>query len=256
MGNYWMARADSPFAEWEAIFSPPATENDIQCLLRFAKSLLEIGEHESIYRVLETRSPINFMATSGQNYAQFLEGELAENGTLLLFDLGLGVAENYEGTLRTPAHICYYNLEGDLTESEVENMGALLENLRPDDADWGNMFMGAVSPITVLSRQVSLRELSDFNQQKRAVQIRVLLYTDIWFPKVLGILEGDQSLSPDPPKWYTNSELANCHTPRLNRFVSKVHQLTLELNGEWRLNSPEGLAEHYKSMLNKDGIIL
>lgn len=256
MINYWIARANIRFAEWEAIFPPPKTMADIQSLLSFAKQLLDAGEQEDVYQIIETRRPLDFHASSSWGYQQFLEKALAENDILPLFDLGLGVAENYDGVLRTPARLCYYNLEGQLTEAKVENMGLLLESVRPDDADWGSIFMEGVSPITILSRSVSLKEVSEVIQQHQTVQIKISLRTDIWFPQVIGILEGDQPLAPNPPKWYDNRELACCHTPRLNRFLFKVHKYTLESGGEWRLNQPDGIAEHYESMVNEYSISL
>ena len=254
MINYWITRADSSFAEWEAIFPPPANMSDIQRCLRCVQGILEAGEREAVYRVVETRRPLDFRAAPNWKYAQYLEKTLAETGTLPLFDMGLGVAENYDGVLRTPARLCYYDLTGKVTEQEVENVGLLLETLRPDDADWGSIFMEGVAPVTLLSRSVSLRERSKPSQRTGAVQIKISLRTDIWFPQVLGLLEGDQPLKPQPPKWYDNRELASCHTPRLNRFLSAVRQLVLELGGEWRLNPPEGMAKHYMVMVREDGI--
>ncbi len=256
MINYWMARANTLFAEWEAVFSPPSTMGDLQSLLRFAKGLLEAGEQEAVYQIIETRRPLDFTKSPDWGYAQFLDKMLVETEILPLFDLGLGVAENYNGVLRTPARLCYYNLEDELIEAEVENVGLLLESLRPDDADWGSIFMEGVGPVTLLSRPVSLKEIAEVTKQPRSVQIKISLRTDIWFPQVLGILEGDQPLSPNSSKWYDNRELANCHSPRLNRFLFKVHELTSELGGKWRLNPAEGMAEHYTSMVGEDSILL
>ncbi len=116
--------------------------------------------------------------------------------------------------------------------------------------------MEGLAPVTVLSRSVRPGEHSRFSERPLAVQITISLGTDIWFPRVLGILEGDQPLKPQPPKWYDNRELASCHRPRLNRFLSTVRQLALELGGQWRLNPPEGMAKNYMAMVREDGIKL
>ena len=99
----------------------------------------------------------------------------------------------------------------------------------------------------------------------------ITLNTDIWLPKVRGDLEESikkrmgAKPSPDkqaydelisdryeqlmrtgrpnkylPPYEYDNLELAMCHTPRFNRFLAEVKQLTLELDGKFWCEASTG----------------
>ena len=256
MTNHWIARVKTDFAKWEAIFPPPRTIADYNLLLDFTKVLLKVGKQEAIYEIKEVRRPHNFNPGSGIDYAQYMEQDWLENQRLLLFDLGIGVSENYEGILRTPATLCYYERNGQLAKAKVENMGLLLESLRPDDADWGSIFMDGVAPVTIFSRSVYTSEIRNEVQKPRAVKITIALNTDIWFPKVLGLLDNEPSPAPTLRKWYDNHTLATCHTNRLNRFLVSIQKLVTTLGGEWRLDAPEGIAEHYKFMVSNHGIIL
>jgi hypothetical protein len=256
MINYWTARSDPSFAEWQAVFPPPTDFTDLNVLLRLAKRILEAGEQEAVYRVVEIGSPINFCAAPGWTYAQHLEKTLAQMGSLPLFDLGSGVAPTPSGQLRTPARLCYYSATGNLTEEEVEDMGLLLEHLRPDDVEWGKGYMARVAPVTLLSQTATITGQKEASARPRPIRIAISLLTDIWFPSVLGLLQDEQPPAPNPRRWYDNREIASCHTLRLNRFISSVRKLVLELGGEWSLVPAEGSAQHYTAMVREDGIVL
>jgi hypothetical protein len=60
----------------------------------------------------------------------------------------------------------------------------------------------------------------------------------------------------EPWQWYDNSELALRHTPRLNRFLRRVKELTLEYGGRWELSDDQKNDIYYWPMLSEDGIIL
>jgi hypothetical protein len=258
MLNHWIARTEPAFAEWEILLPLPTNSAELDSLLHLADEILAAGERESVYRIVETGAPLNYRSHMGWTYADYLRKTLSETGTLPLFNLGSGVAPTSSGQLRTPARLCYYNSTGHLTETEVEDMGLLLEHLRPDDIDWGRGYMERVAPLTLLNQKFSLQknDLQKALTPPKPFRITISLLTDIWFPQVLGLLEDDQPPVTYPRNWYSNEQLASCHTPRLNRFISTVQTSCLEIGGLWSVVPPEGSAKHYASMVKEDGIAI
>lgn len=254
MQNLWSTRSDPPFAAWEMRLAPPTTEADLQRLLELARGILAAGERTEVYRVLETPTPFQFRAAPGWTYADFLASILQSSGFLPLFDLESGVAPTPEGQLVTPGKVCFYDLNGQLVESEVNDLGALLERLRPSDLPEWSRHMAHVAPVTILGRRITVVPSSP--GRTRPVRVILSLLTDIWFPWVLGTFLGEQPLRPRPRLLYDNRELAFCHTPRLNRFLSEVRGLTESLGGEWRRAPPEGSAEHYAQMVGEESILI
>lgn len=255
MQNLWSTRSDPPFAEWEMRFAPPATETDLQRLLELVRRILAAGERHEVYRVLETPAPFPFRSAPRWTYADFLASILQSSGSLPLFDLGSGVAPTPEGQLVTPGKVCFYDLNGQLVESEVNDLGALLERRRPSDLpEWRRHQMAHVAPVAILGRRITVAPSSP--GRPGPVRIILSLLTDIWFPWVLGTFLGEQPLRPHPRLLYDNRELAFCHTPRLNRFLSEVRRLAESLGGEWRRAPPEGSAEHYAQMVGEESILI
>jgi hypothetical protein len=84
--------------------------------------------------------------------------------------------------------------------------------------------------------------------------IDVDLRTDIWFPRILGILDGNAPLPPAPPS-RDNTMLANGHTPRLNAFLADVREAARALGGTWRLKPVDGLPR-YAAMTDELGVVL
>ena len=191
-----------------------------------------------MFRIVETRPPFAFHARPSWTYADMLASEYSAGRGLPLFDFGLGAAPTREGVLRTPARLCYFESQG-LVSTDVDNVGALLARLRPEDIETGDVFMAGVAPVTVLSRAVSADELKSPAKRLRAVQIRIALYTDIWFPRVLGML--DQLAMPainGRSKLVDDTELADCHTPRLNAFVRSARALAPRVAARSGVSSP------------------
>lgn len=257
MKNYWTARTEPVLVEWEATFPP--VSGDYCHLLQLAQGILKAGERESVYRILETRSPDPFYLKPFFSYIDYLQKMVAQTGYLPLFGHGTGVATTAAGTLRTPSQISFFDVNGQLVEKEVENVGLLLKSLRPDDvADGGEAYMSQVAPVTIESwPPIPVREELRVRRKARPIRLTISLYTDIWFPCVMGWLEEPchkrfvvQEASVD------NRRIAACHTPRLNRFLYAVHQLVLALGGSWQLREPEGTAKLYAPMVDQHGIKL
>ena len=81
--------------------------------------------------------------------------------------------------------------------------------------------------------------------------VTIELATDVWFPRTVGLLEEDAPWAPAPPS-YDNSDLAACHTPRLNAFLAAVR----EAADEWELLEPEEIGVRYADMVDEAGIRL
>jgi hypothetical protein len=254
--NYWIVERKNCFARWYVSF-PGEPMCDPYRMLAFLKEVLAAGEREQVFRVVETREPNSFKVSPGWTYSQFLEKMLVEQGRLVFFEQ-LRAASPWraeDGADLTPAKICYYDLDGELTEAEVDDLGALLERLRPGDPTdphWSyhrRNHMASSNPI-VLSGQLGYKRYDGESDPSNLATpyLGIKLETDIWFPKVVGFIDGELD-------WYDNSELANCHTPRFNRFFATVKELAFELGGQWEMEDSD-IVRSYLPMLSLDGIIL
>ena len=137
--------------------------------------------------------------------------------------------------LVTPGTICWHEVD-TRREDEIVWVGALLERLRPDAAERGSSFMSYQPPVAVRGGRGN---------------VTIELATDVWFPRTVGLLEEDAPWAPAPPS-YDNSDLAACHTPRLNAFLAAIR----EAADEWELLEPEEIGLRYADMVDESGIRL
>jgi hypothetical protein len=252
--NYWVVKRDGVFSQWYAQF-PKGEMLDPWQQWTFLKGILEAGEQEGIYQVREFRAPTRFVASPSLSYIQYLEQVLKEQGELLFFQQinNAFPCPTEEGIDQTPTRLCYYEADGTLTEQEVNNLGELLERLRPD-LEWDRYYMTQMTPVDLYGQRAYRFD----DGHIWPLDLGISLRTDIWFPKVLGYLE-EREYFYAPLQWRDNRELAYCHTPRLNRFLAKAKALTLDLGGEWGLADKEQKEVEYRQyaeMLTDDGIIL
>jgi hypothetical protein len=219
----WFAQPDSLIAGWEA--GAPGRE------LELANAVVVAGERHAVFRVVTVPigggdpAPFDYLTNLGRGARPFeFLPEEAPAGR----------------RFATPGRICWQEPDGRLVEGEVAELGPLLKRLRPDAAPWAaDLFMAHVPPVVV-----------------RAFKgvIDVDLRTDIWFPRILGILDGNAPLPPAPPS-RDNTMLANGHTPRLNAFLADVREAARALGGTWRLKPVDGLPR-YAAMTDELGVVL
>jgi hypothetical protein len=65
----------------------------------------------------------------------------------------------------------------------------------------------------------------------------------------------EEEAATDCNNMYDNQELALCHTPRLNRFLTRVYDLTQEIGAEWNFSLGD-CHKCYQPMLTEKGIQL
>lgn len=184
MTNAWVVN-DDPFVRWIADLS--TVHDQPQRLLGWRRAVLEAGEEQAVYRVVEGE-PLAFAA-----------GEA--------------------GRPRAVGRVAFFDREGIVTEAEVDDLGELLRNLRPEDVESGGFLMKHGPPV-------------DLRMYERRVVLEVAfaLCSDIWLPWALGLLEDDYGEG-----LYDNRPLAERHTPRLNAFLAAARAATEAAGGRWHL---------------------
>ena len=131
----------------------------------------------------------------------------------------------------TPGTICWHEA-GERREGEVIFVGELLDRLRPDVPESHHHYIAYVPPVSVWVSRLG---------------VSITLMTDVWFPRVIGFLEEDW-----PDVMLDNSELAACHTPRLNAFLHAVRDAA----DEWATDNADDFGTRYADMVSEDGIWL
>jgi hypothetical protein len=288
--NYWVVDRKYEFVNWSADF-PPGRMSKLLEMLPFIQKVLEFAEKEEVFRVVyvpytdyefngQYRVPTldpkreYRWKPGGQTYTQYLEQMLSETGGDLneVFFPQISTSPGYLPQYRSiaPARLSYYDIDGTLiVDKEVEDLGELLQRVRPLEfdlpSDWReytekqlfyekkavNDYKAEGSAIYLSGSLGSENSESDYGSY-----LYIHLYSDIWFPKVGGFLE-DQPQPYGHRVFFDNSELASHHTPRLNRFLASVRELTLELGGSWDIDKPpKGSPDPYGEHCDENGIIL
>jgi hypothetical protein len=275
--NYWTVSDEPEIASWKAEF-PLGNMADPRTVLPFVQKVLEAAEREEVYRVqrapwrsgdlglnldLEYRS-----YPGGPSYGQYLEQVLNKTDKLISFPQ-LSSSPGYlpEYRVIAPAKLGYYDLDGELMIEEVEDVGALLRRIRPIEYDlpdyWRELSEEELThKKKIIDKSYKAEGSAIFFSgtlwpkdywPAQSTYLFINLYTDIWFPKVGGYLEDH---SPAQSRvFHDNRALAMCHTPRLNRFLASVRELTLEFDGIWKVDYPT-YDEQYNQQFDENGIHL
>ncbi|MGB3205942.1 MAG: hypothetical protein WBB28_13210 [Crinalium sp.] len=248
--NYWATEKPGfSFASWEIILQYPSDKNSMNKLLNLYKKISEVGEENDIYRVIE--KPYKFEDLPTYKYANYLEKFfLLENQ---LCSIGGGSFVEFDRYSK----IAYYDRDNNLKENYIKDVGSLMIETRNIDIEMTpDRFMRKTPPIYISEGYIS--DVNNYSNHLDTINIYVDLYTDIWFPWLVGILENDDcathSISHSVlSKAYDNRELAHHHTPRLNKFLSEVYRLVLDYGGEWEIGEEYS---PYKKMFTEAGIIV
>lgn len=236
--NYWISSKKDVYGQWCASFDDQNI--GVDRALPFLTSVLEAGERERVFRVKQTIQPFPYSELMNHSYGQHLKYLLEEEEEIMFFQhlsraypvSALRGGRSLAPTL-TPASLCYYDVDGNINESEVTDMGELLEQLHGSEID---VFedRGEIYPNPPI--EISGEIPNSPRHEVDAFYLFITLKTDIWLPRVNGNLERSiQKRKGKPYSYggYDNLELAMCHTPRFNRFLAEVKQLTLDLGGRF-----------------------
>jgi hypothetical protein len=244
--NHWVCRRNDSFAEWQVTFPKEHMTSDWE-VFQFMSQVYEAGEAEAVYHVLRVEGDPVFQAAINSSFIQYLEKALRSSGKYIGFKCSSSTARRdiEDSGFLVTARLSYYAENGEIIESEVGDVGKLLMRLRPDMLDDERDCMSAFFPISMYGQKGGLYKDGTPYQTCLGIYTR----TNVWFPKVRGF-------PGEPWQWYDNSELALRHTPRLNRFLRRVKELTLEYGGRWELSDDQKDSISYWPMLSEDGIAL
>lgn len=250
MMNRW-ATKDDPIACWSADLTDAM--NDPERLWLWLRATLELGDKLEVYSVQE--APLaGFLLERDGPFVNFLEKRFRETRELDLFAFAQsGMRRIGSSRFRTLARVASFDSDGSLVEKREDDLGALLRRLRPEDlgADLGSM--KHCEPVCINGTKIRFDSSGGSSLTPHAGQMRIefILYSDIWFPWIPGMIEESYQYG----KLFDNRELAQRHTPRLNEFLSLVREHTLQLGGQWERDAQYDLPE-LPGMLNESGIRL
>jgi hypothetical protein len=273
--NQWRIMENLEYAYWIARL-PTKKMLDKRRLWEFLKEVLIAGEENEIFRITETSKfsendkKYYFNLNRGESYVDFADRVLEEEGESLIWQIEDSA---YGGAL---TRLSYYGANGDVEEKELAYPASALKENRPELDEYYLYPIGAIvlSPVRGgAGYSDDYDELMDgefIEDGVRYISPRLMIRTNtsIWFPKVMGGYdepledrgwdtrqEDGEWVDPKEGEWYDNSELALRHTPRLNKFIQRVKQLTLNYGGTWKTLHCD-TADRYHSQWNEDGIIL
>ncbi|MDH5181555.1 MAG: hypothetical protein OEZ39_15745 [Gammaproteobacteria bacterium] len=251
MKNLWVVE-NRPRATWVADLSD--FSQSPEKLSDWLNETLQAAEKNSVYSVQQAPL-INYDHSRDGELTGFLKHLYTSSGIVDLFDFAHSGSSPVNGIrFQSSARICYFNTGGTKTESDVDDLGELLAGLRTDipvEETVGLMTRG-ISPLFIQGAKINFQNPNEsvWAYKTGQIKIRFSLYSDIWFPWVAGFLE--ECFNVHRP--HENHDLAQCHTPRLNQFISSVADSTRKYNGKWSLDLEDSRVMAW--MLSDDGVIL
>jgi len=238
--NHWITFANDFMVRWGAWLRAP--RGDATPLIDFGTAVVELGRRHGVYDPVRLPGTVPFVA-SRQGFADYLRDQVRQHGRIPLFPIEARPGED----LWTPARLAFYR--GDsIVEEDIGDLGGLLRTLRPECLETCLMFMRAASPLVLSGAAVAVGS-------EQEVRIQVRLDSDIWLPRVMGMLEEIPDDLDDRPMC-DNRALAEHHTPRLNAFLADVRRLTLDLGGRWERLETDPVAADYADLWDETGIRL
>jgi hypothetical protein len=147
--------------------------------------------------------------------------------------------------------ICFYDEHGNIQSLKVNNIRKILQATYNYEMleEWeinGDIYNNDIhtldiSPIDIGGDYLSMEKVSNNTQSE--IHIYISCKTDIWFPWIPDRYGGV----------FDNRELAHCHTPRLNNFLSGVKELVLDIGGTFEIDCTSSF---YEKQLSQAGISL
>lgn len=231
MKNRWITDTN-PFVTWKVNLELDI--NHPEKILGWLQKVLSAGEETAIYRVRKAPK-VGYTFEKNGFIGNFLTQRFKQTKIVDLFDFAdtnfsLGINNRPEIT----GCISYFGWQGQLVEAEEEDLGELLLSLRMADREEFSTFMRKCNLVDIFPGQsINFNDSGDPFWLKGRVELNITLYSDIWFPWVYGMMEPGYNIE----KRYSNHQLAESHTPRLNRFLCMIREATISIGGKWSLVS-------------------
>jgi hypothetical protein len=289
--NHWCMLANKHGEDhlpiWEANF-PAGRFTTYEDTWPFVKTILEVGQQEEIFRIFEQEEAFRRFIRdidTGILHVPDLESfcyEALESfyyreayyRTIPDTEEELGVVDKLPEYTRNiqsmTTKISSYEKDGRLMDTYVkeQDLGRLLYNYH----------LGSLGRYQEEYKRKSLNPYYgclDFYEHfvqpedgSEGYHLAIKLTSDIWLPLVEGSLErkvvfgtefnrGVDTGADEKARYqggFDNRELANRHTPRLNRFLSAIAAKVIEMGGEWLIG--EHVDPKYKEQMTLTGIKL
>lgn len=238
--NRWITTRNNHFIEWGVSFREYTNEHHFNQIKSVVETLLESGERNNIYSLIEQTYTISYRYDRDGSYLSFMDEEykIGRKNKVVLFDMhrDLSICK-----WKTPSKIAYFTPNGnEIIEEEVNDLSSIPYN-NSDEIEVSKI--DSMPPVHIYG--------GIFRPNQRIVpHFRIGLFTDIWFPVV-------QLWSPKSEP-YDNSMLASRHTPKLNRFIRDVRQAAKDVGATWYMMNDRYEIAHpaYLDYVAEDGIIL
>jgi hypothetical protein len=217
--------------------------------LGWMERVVERGEREEVYRVLETPW-IGRGEVEAGSLGKVVRERFERDGVLDLFGFD-SQAPGPTGRTRTTARLAYR--DGDrLVEGAVSRLEEVVARTRPEAAEVGPI--EPARPMSVSGFPIDYRDPDAplFVDKIPFVRVRFLFHTDIWLPWVWGHYVPRGQLAAE---LYDNGAVAERHTPRLNAFLATAREETLAIGGTWQLEDDDMLM-HLRAQVDERGILL
>ncbi len=265
--NYWIVSPyEESLPEWQAKFSSKKfkTRHDFWPLF---KTIFEVGRQEEIFNVLDDEVEFKqFIYDIEHGVLAIPPLEVLQTGSVAA-DLPR-ISEttdlpDYIKRLRGVTKISYYNINGKLVEKYVDHqeLGTYLYNYHQGEIGnyqsmWSKRFLDRYEDC------ISFSEYLEPEYHSGKYKFSILLHSDIWFPSLrgnierkVGIITGfEADQIAEYTKGFDNRELANRHTPRLNRFISAISKKVIEMGGKWSIGAD--VSPEYRDQMTATGIKL
>jgi hypothetical protein len=249
--EWWIS--DYEYVCWWINIPFPNSMDDILRLLKLYRDIEQLCYECRIYMIDEIKGV--FKKTSNFHYTDWIEQQLNQRQVLDFLGAGsyVGVSGNPEDfpTQTILTELCFYNEHGELQKKQISNIRKILQETVSNEGleDWEidkdifdpNIRTLDISAINISGDSISMNDVLNNNRKK--INISISCETNIWFPWIL-----DNSGNP-----YDNRELAYCHTPHLNKFLSGVRNLVLDYDGTFEVECQDSF---YNKQVCETGIIL
>ncbi|MEM9950387.1 MAG: hypothetical protein AAF846_02210 [Chloroflexota bacterium] len=253
MKNYWVSNNSVDYATWTIQFYH--LDISVETLKSFVAKLVDYSRKFQIAELKATPGLHghieDFHERSDYDYMDYVEEVVQKYELFPLFN-------THHSTLSKNSivsKICYYNDLGDVETKSIDNAGQILRQTRSEalSLTHSSKYMSDAPPIRLGCQFLPVK---NGMIAENWFVLLVTLHSDIWFPHVYDLLDRGEALSKrikyNQP--YDNSELANCHTKRLNKFLASIRHETVKIGAEWSLD-PDA-PPIIKDMMTESGIIL